>query len=161
MSAGCTRLMSHSLRPKQRQRWRNVPRVIDGMCARAEAEQLRGKMKSVKAFSQAFLAKFDRLDVLAVVISSKIRERQKMAWRSLALLHAEGWEWPLWDGLFEAFFATNYLGAFLLAKLLKDVLKRSGGGNCPALHVSQNSEACCMSLREVVLSTLQALSTGR
>mmetsp|Transcript_619 Transcript_619/g.853 ORF Transcript_619/g.853 Transcript_619/m.853 type:complete len:251 (-) Transcript_619:98-850(-) len=70
-----------------------------------------GKMKSVKAFSQAFLAKFDRLDVLV-----------NNAGCGYFLKDQRTTE----DGL-EAFFATNYLGAFLLAKLLKDVLKRSGG----------------------------------
>lgn len=70
-----------------------------------------GKMKSVKAFAAAFLGKFDRLDVLVNNAGSGY------------FLKAER---TTEDGL-EAFFATNYLGAFLLTKLLKDILKKSKG----------------------------------
>merc|ERR1711966_85485 len=69
------------------------------------------KFASVRAFAAAFLAKFDRLDVLIhnagtgyVVRDQRITE----------------------DGL-EAFFQTNYLGPFLLSKLLLDTIKRSNG----------------------------------
>mmetsp|Transcript_79488 Transcript_79488/g.245180 ORF Transcript_79488/g.245180 Transcript_79488/m.245180 type:complete len:294 (-) Transcript_79488:58-939(-) len=70
-----------------------------------------GKMKSVKAFVAAYLEKFDRLDVL---------------------VHNAGCGYFLKkdrtteDGL-EAFFATNYLGPFLLTKLFLDLLKKSQG----------------------------------
>lgn len=70
-----------------------------------------GKMKSVKAFATAFLAKFDRLDVLVNNAGSGYFKSSERVTE---------------DGL-EAFFATNYLGPFLLTKLLKDVLKKSGG----------------------------------
>lgn len=70
-----------------------------------------GKMQSVKAFAQTFQKTFDRLDVLVhnagcgyFVKKDRVTE----------------------DGL-EAFFQTNYLGPFLLTKLLLDVVKKSQG----------------------------------
>jgi len=70
-----------------------------------------GKMKSVKQFASAFMEKFDRLDVLVhnagcgyFVSKERVTE----------------------DGL-EAFFATNYLGPFLLTKLFLELLKKSNG----------------------------------
>lgn len=70
-----------------------------------------GKMASVKAFAAAFLEKFDRLDYLANNAGSGYFLKDQRV---------------TGDGL-EAFFQTNYLGAFLLTKLLKDVLKKSKG----------------------------------
>eukprot|EP00933_Yihiella_yeosuensis_P048125 TRINITY_DN44154_c0_g1_i1.p1 TRINITY_DN44154_c0_g1~~TRINITY_DN44154_c0_g1_i1.p1 ORF type:complete len:294 (-),score=75.80 TRINITY_DN44154_c0_g1_i1:69-950(-) len=70
-----------------------------------------GKMKVVKAFAKAFLAQFDRLDVLV-----------HNAGRGYFLKDERVTE----DGL-EAFFQTNYLGAFMLTKLLTDVIKKSQG----------------------------------
>merc|ERR1719324_2324363 len=70
-----------------------------------------GKMKSVKAFATAFLAKFDRLDVLVNNAGSGYFKKEDRTTE---------------DGL-EAFFATNYLGAFLLTRLLVDILKKSNG----------------------------------
>jgi NAD(P)-dependent dehydrogenase (short-subunit alcohol dehydrogenase family) len=68
-------------------------------------------MKSVKAFAATFLEKFDRLDVLVhnagtgyLIKKDRVTE----------------------DGL-EGFFQTNYLGPFLLTKLLLDILKKSNG----------------------------------
>jgi len=70
-----------------------------------------GKMSSVKAFAKAFLAEFDRLDVLVNNAGSGYFLKQDRTTE---------------DGL-EAFFATNYLGPFLLTKLLKDLIKKSSG----------------------------------
>jgi len=70
-----------------------------------------GKMKSVKAFTAAFLAKFDRLDVLVNNAGSGYFLKDERTTE---------------DGL-EAFFATNYLGPFLLTKTLMDLLKKSNG----------------------------------
>jgi NAD(P)-dependent dehydrogenase (short-subunit alcohol dehydrogenase family) len=70
-----------------------------------------GKMKSVKAFANAFLSKFDRLDVLVNNAGSGYFVKDQRVTE---------------DGL-EAFFATNYLGPFLLTKLLLDVIKKSDG----------------------------------
>merc|ERR1719460_1563282 len=70
-----------------------------------------GKMSSVKAFAKAFLEKFDRLDVLVNNAGSGYFLKQDRTTE---------------DGL-EAFFATNYLGAFLLVKLLMDLVKKSDG----------------------------------
>lgn len=70
-----------------------------------------GKMKSVKAFAAAFLEKFDRLDVLVHNAGSGYFLKQDRTTE---------------DGL-EAFFATNYLGPFLLTKLFMDLLKKSNG----------------------------------
>mmetsp|Transcript_154 Transcript_154/g.232 ORF Transcript_154/g.232 Transcript_154/m.232 type:complete len:293 (-) Transcript_154:137-1015(-) len=70
-----------------------------------------GKMKSVKTFAEAFLSKFDRLDVLVNNAGCGYFLKDQRVTE---------------DGL-EAFFATNFLGAFLLTKLLKDILKRSKG----------------------------------
>jgi NAD(P)-dependent dehydrogenase (short-subunit alcohol dehydrogenase family) len=69
------------------------------------------KMASVKAFAAAFLAKFSRLDVLVHNAGSGYFPRD--------LRTTE-------DGL-EAFFQTNYLGPFLLSKLLLDMLKKCNG----------------------------------
>ncbi|CAK0883540.1 unnamed protein product [Prorocentrum cordatum] len=69
------------------------------------------KMASVKAFAAAFLAKFDRLDVLVHNAGTGYVVRD--------LRTTE-------DGL-EAFFQTNYLGPFLLSKLLLEVIKKSSG----------------------------------
>jgi len=70
-----------------------------------------GKMASVKSFAGEFLKKFSTLDVLvhnagSGYFLSKDRVTE--------------------DGL-EAFFQTNYLGPFLLTKLLLDTLKKSNG----------------------------------
>lgn len=70
-----------------------------------------GKMKSVKAFAAAFLEKFDRLDVLVHNAGCGYFLKQDRTTE---------------DGL-EAFFATNYLGPFLLTKLFLDLLKKSQG----------------------------------
>jgi NAD(P)-dependent dehydrogenase (short-subunit alcohol dehydrogenase family) len=70
-----------------------------------------GKMKSVKSFAESFLRQFDRLDVLVNNAGSGYFLKKDRITE---------------DGL-EAFFATNYLGAFLLTKLLKDTLKKSSG----------------------------------
>jgi NAD(P)-dependent dehydrogenase (short-subunit alcohol dehydrogenase family) len=70
-----------------------------------------GKMKSVKAFAAAFLAKFDRLDVLVNNAGSGYFIKDQRTTE---------------DGL-EAFFGTNYLGPFLLTKLLLDIIKKSNG----------------------------------
>lgn len=70
-----------------------------------------GKMVSVKAFAKSFLEKFDRLDVLV-----------NNAGCGYFLKDQRTTE----DGL-EAFFATNYLGPFLLTKLLLDIIKKSSG----------------------------------
>lgn len=70
-----------------------------------------GKMKSVKAFAAAFLAKFDRLDVLVNNAGSGYFLKDQRTTE---------------DGL-EAFFATNYLGPFLLTKLLMATIKKSDG----------------------------------
>jgi len=70
-----------------------------------------GKMKSVKAFATAFLAKFDRCDALVNNAGSGYFLKDQRTTE---------------DGL-EAFFATNYLGPFLLTKLLLDVIKKSDG----------------------------------
>jgi len=70
-----------------------------------------GKMKSVKAFAASFLAKFDQLDVLV-----------NNAGSGYFLAKDRVTE----DGL-EAFVGTNYLGPFLLTKLLLDIIKKSKG----------------------------------
>jgi len=70
-----------------------------------------GKMKSVKAFAKAFLEKFDRLDVLINNAGSGYFLKKDRITE---------------DGL-EAFFATNYLGAFMLTKMLLDTIKKSDG----------------------------------
>lgn len=70
-----------------------------------------GKMKSVKAFATEFKSKFDRIDVLVNNAGSGYFVKDQRTTD---------------DGL-EAFFATNYLGPFLLTKLLKDMIKKSGG----------------------------------
>lgn len=70
-----------------------------------------GKMKSVKAFVNAYLQKFDQLDVLVHNAGSGYFLKQDRVTE---------------DGL-EAFFQTNYLGPFLLTKLFLDLLKKSKG----------------------------------
>lgn len=70
-----------------------------------------GKMKSVKAFATAFLAKFDRLDVLVNNAGSGYFVKDQRTTE---------------DGL-EAFYATNYLGPFLLTKLLTPIIKKTSG----------------------------------
>jgi retinol dehydrogenase-12 len=70
-----------------------------------------GSMKSVKAFDTEFKSKFDRLDVLVNNAGSGYFVKDQRTTE---------------DGL-EAFFATNYLGPFLLTKLLKEMIKKSGG----------------------------------
>lgn len=70
-----------------------------------------GKMKSVKAFATAFLAKFDRLDVLVNNAGCGYFKKEDRVTE---------------DG-FESFFATNYLGPFLLTKLLLEIIKKSSG----------------------------------
>jgi len=70
-----------------------------------------GKMKSAKAFATAFLAKFDRLDVLVNNAGCGYFKKDERVTE---------------DG-FEAFFATNYLGPFLLTKLLLAHIKKSDG----------------------------------
>jgi len=70
-----------------------------------------GKMKSVKAFATAFLKDFDRLDVLVNNAGSGYFVKADRVTE---------------DGV-EAFFGTNYLGPFLLTKLLTDVIKKSKG----------------------------------
>jgi len=70
-----------------------------------------GKMASVKSFATEFLGKFDRLDVLVNNAGSGYFLKQDRT---------------TGDG-HEAFFQTNYLGPFLLTKLLLDVLKKSDG----------------------------------
>lgn len=70
-----------------------------------------GKMKSVKAFAKAYTDHFDRLDVLVHNAGSGYFVKQDRVTE---------------DGL-EAFFATNYLGPFLLTNLFLDLLKKSNG----------------------------------
>lgn len=70
-----------------------------------------GKMKSVKQFVTAFSEKFDRLDVLVHNAGSGYFVSKERTTE---------------DGL-EAFFQTNYLGPFLLTKLLLELLKKSQG----------------------------------
>lgn len=70
-----------------------------------------GRMKSVKAFATAYQEKFDRLDVLVHNAGSSYFKSSERTTE---------------DGL-EAFFATNYLGPFLLTKLFLDLLKKSQG----------------------------------
>jgi len=69
------------------------------------------KMKTVKAFAKEFTAKFDRIDVLVHNAGSGYFMKQDRVTE---------------DGL-EAFFQTNYLGPFVLTKLLLDLLKKSQG----------------------------------
>jgi len=70
-----------------------------------------GSMKSVKAFATAFKSKFDRLDVLVNNAGSGYFLKENRTTE---------------DG-FEAFYATNYLGPFLLTKFLMELLKKSKG----------------------------------
>jgi len=70
-----------------------------------------GSMKSVKAFANEFKSKFDRLDVLVNNAGSGYFVKDQRTTE---------------DGL-EAFYATNYLGPFLLTKFLTEMLKKSNG----------------------------------
>jgi retinol dehydrogenase 12 len=70
-----------------------------------------GKMKTVKAFASTFSSKYDRLDVLVHNAGRGYFTKEERTTE---------------DGL-EAFFQTNYLGGFLLTKLLLDLLKKSNG----------------------------------
>lgn len=69
------------------------------------------KMASVKRCAEEFRSKFDRLDVLVNNAGSGYFLKKDRVTE---------------EGL-EAFFATNYLGHYLLTKLLLDILKRSNG----------------------------------
>lgn len=69
------------------------------------------KMVTVKAFVREFTAAFDRIDVLVHNAGSGYFLKQDRVTE---------------DGL-EAFFQTNYLGPFVLTKLLLDMLKKSKG----------------------------------
>jgi len=66
---------------------------------------------SVKAFAKSFLGKFDRLDVLVHNAGTGYLVRENR----------------VTEDKLEGFFQTNYLGPFLLSKLLLDVLKKSSG----------------------------------
>lgn len=83
------------------------------------------RLASVRAFAEAFLARFDRLDVLV----------------NNAGIHTARHETTP-DG-FERTMATNHLGHFLLTDLLLDALKRSA----PARVVTVASEAHRAALR--------------
>jgi len=69
------------------------------------------KFASVKAFAKSFLAKFDRLDVLVHNAGTGYLVREQRVTE---------------DNL-EGFFQSNYLGPFLLSKLLLDTIKKSSG----------------------------------
>lgn len=75
-------------------------------------------LASVRAFAQAFVQRFDRLDVL-IHNAGTFDLTQKNA-----VITADG---------FESVFATNYLGPWLLTRLLLPLLQASGAGR--VIHV--------------------------